>query len=304
MKCVIGIEGGGTKSVMRLSDMHGNTIADSHGDCLNIYIIGRESVFNNLKDLYNIIVSKVDFKPDIVRVCIGTAGLVGEDASKFYVSSLQNICNCNDVIALTDAHISLYGYLGDMPGISIISGTGSICIGKNSEGKIVTCGGWGHIFSDEGSAFDIAINALRYIYGYVDNRNGSALIYSEFLKATSSKDYNDLLTFVYDENTNKTVLASLAEVVNDCAEKGDKIALRILYDAAGKLYDMCYDAAKNLNFNDDYEFGVVASGSVLKKSMIVRNELIKRMQENFKQCKIVKNECDAVSGAVYLALMK
>ena len=38
--------------------------------------------------------------------------------------------------------------------------------------------------------------------------------------------------------------------------------------------------------------------------MIVRNELIKRMQENFKQCKIVKNECDAVSGAVYLALMK
>ena len=33
---------------------------------------------------------------------------------------------------------------------------------------------------DEGSAFDIAINALRYIYGYVDNRNGSALIYSEF----------------------------------------------------------------------------------------------------------------------------
>ncbi len=109
---------------------------------------------------------------------------------------------------------------------------------------------------------------------------------------------------MYDENTNKTVLASLAEVVNDCAEKGDKIALRILYDAAGKLYDMCYDAAKNLNFNDDYEFGVVASGSVLKKSMIVRNELIKRMQENFKQCKIVKNECDAVSGAVYLALMK
>ena len=117
MKCVIGIEGGGTKSVMRLSDMHGNTIADSHGDCLNIYIIGRESVFNNLKDLYNKIVSKVDFKPDIVRVCIGTAGLVGEDASKFYVSSLQNICNCNDVIALTDAYISLWVF-GDMPGIS------------------------------------------------------------------------------------------------------------------------------------------------------------------------------------------
>ena len=55
-----------------------------------IYILLAGKLFNNLKDLYNKIVSK-DFKPDIVRVCIGTAGLVGEDASKFYVSSLQNI---------------------------------------------------------------------------------------------------------------------------------------------------------------------------------------------------------------------
>ncbi len=304
MKCVIGIEGGGTKSVMRLSDMNGNTIVDSHGDCLNIYVIGKENVFSNLKELYSKTLSQLEFKPEIVRVCIGTAGLLGEDARSFYVSSLQNICNCSDVMAFTDAHIALYGYLKDKPGISIISGTGSICIGKNSEGKIATCGGWGHIFSDEGSAYDIAVSALRYVYGYVDNRNRSTLIYTEFLKAANSKDFNDLLKFVYDDSTNKTVLASLAEVVSYCAENGDEIALRVLNDAAIKLYDMCFDLAKNLGFNYESEFGLVASGSVLKNSMVVKNGLIKRMQEKFKRCRVVESECDAVSGAVYLALMK
>ena len=55
-----------------------------------------------------------------------------------------------------------------------------------------------------------------------------------------------MLTFVYDENTNKTVLI-LAEVVNTVLKRRQN-CITHTYDAAGKLYDMCYDAAKNLNF--------------------------------------------------------
>lgn len=304
MKCVIGIEGGGTKSILRLADMQGNVIAESHGDCLNIFIIGKDNVRSNLMNLHNRVLKKVDFEPEIVRVCIGTAGLLGEDACSFYVSSLREICRCNNVIAFTDAHIALYGYLGEMPGISIISGTGSICIGKNREGNIVTCGGWGHIFSDEGSAYDIVVSALRCIYGYVDNRNESTLMYPEFLKATNSRDFHDLLHFVYNGETNKTVLARLAEVVDNCAEKGDKLALKILDNAAANLYGMCHDVANSLCFDNFSEFGLVTSGSVLSKSGFVKEGLIKRMKEKFNHLIIVDNKGDAVSGAIYLALNK
>lgn len=302
MKCVIGIEGGGTKSLMRLSDLEGNTIAESVGGCLNIFIIGKENVINNLKELYNKTISKVEPEPVIVSVCIGTAGLVGEEVKQIYISALKEICKCNDVSAFTDAHIALYGYLGDMPGISIISGTGSICIGKDKDGKVVTCGGWGHIFSDEGSAYDITVSALKYIYGSIDKRNNSTLMCSEFLKTTKSNDIYELLSYVYDKDTNKTKLASLSEVVNYCAEKGDELAINVLDDAASKLFNMCVDVANNLSFSSTSEFSIVASGSVLNNSRFVKEGLVNRLYNRYKCCKVMKEEHDAVSGAIFLAL--
>ena len=302
MNCVIGIEGGGTKSLMRLSDMDGKTIAESTGGCLNIFVIGKESVLSTLKDMYSRIRSKLSFEPVISRACIGTAGLVGEEVKQIYVSALQEVCKCDIVYAFTDAHIALYGHLGDLPGISIISGTGSICTGKDRNDRVVKCGGWGHLFSDEGSAYDIAASALRYIYGAVDKRNVSTLMCSEFLKATGSKDIYELLNYVYDKETNKTKFAALSETVSHCAEKGDICALKVLDDAAVKLFNMCADTANNLDFDSTSEFCVVASGSVLNKSVFVKEGLVKRLYEKYKGCRVIKEENDAVSGAIFLAL--
>ena len=50
-----------------------------------------------------------------------------------------------------------------------ISGTGSICYGRNEAGEVFRTGGWNHVLSDEGSAYDIVFRHLnRMQIGWMD----------------------------------------------------------------------------------------------------------------------------------------
>src|SRR6202007_525984 len=46
-------------------------------------------------------------------------------------------------------------------GVALVGGTGSVCLGRTREGRTVRVGGWGPILGDEGSGYQIAVNALR-----------------------------------------------------------------------------------------------------------------------------------------------
>ena len=93
---------------------------------------------------------------------------MGEE-SKFYAFlEYMQLQRCNSSL------MHIYGYLGDMR-VYLYSGTGSIALEKH-ETKLYAVAG--DIYSPMKAQFDVA-NALRYIYGYVDNRNGR-IIYSSF----------------------------------------------------------------------------------------------------------------------------
>ena len=59
-----------------------------------------------------------------------------------------------------EATIALFGALGGADGVVVIAGTGSIAYGLNGS-KSSRIGGWGYLLGDEGSAFWIALCALR-----------------------------------------------------------------------------------------------------------------------------------------------
>lgn len=47
--------------------------------------------------------------------------------------------------------------------VTLLSGTGSCCLGRRREGDPVKVGGRGHVIGDRGSASDIALHALRSV---------------------------------------------------------------------------------------------------------------------------------------------
>jgi glucosamine kinase len=65
------------------------------------------------------------------------------------------------VRVLSDAEAAFRGALGDGPGLLILSGTGSIVIGRAASGRWARAGGLGPLLGDEGSAFWLGREWLR-----------------------------------------------------------------------------------------------------------------------------------------------
>ncbi len=64
-------------------------------------------------------------------------------------------CRPGDICCGNDMVCGWAGSLACADGINVVAGTGSICYGEY-QGRSARCGGWGELFSDEGSAYWIA----------------------------------------------------------------------------------------------------------------------------------------------------
>ena len=65
------------------------------------------------------------------------------------------------VSVIADVEAAYLGALGERSGILLLSGTGSMALGRDERGRWTRAGGWGPLLGDEGSAFWIGREWLR-----------------------------------------------------------------------------------------------------------------------------------------------
>ena len=135
----------------------------------------------------------------------------------------------------TDAVTALAGATASGQGIIVIAGTGSIAFGRNAEGRSARAGGWGYIFGDEGSAFDIARQALRASLRMEEGWGPPTRLRELLLEATESHSANETLHRFYAPDWPRSRVAALAPVVDAAAAEGDSVARKILANAAQEL---------------------------------------------------------------------
>lgn len=139
MKCVIGIDGGGTKTLLRITDLEGRVLTEQTGGLSNICASDRKTVEDNLRDLLNRSLKELPSNREIAAVCIGSAGVVAKENVLFFKEFLKEMTECGNVIVYTDAYVALFANLESKPGVSVTAGTGSICCGKNRQGVFIPC---------------------------------------------------------------------------------------------------------------------------------------------------------------------
>ena len=124
--------------------------------------------------------------------------------SKYLDLSRANICN--------DSKINLVTGSANKNRIIINCGIGSICLGRNSECKEVTVGGWDYILGDQDSVYDIRIKALRGIMKAYTGREGGILLSKTIIDYLNIKNIQNLLDWTYNSNLSKDKIAALAKV--------------------------------------------------------------------------------------------
>jgi N-acetylglucosamine kinase-like BadF-type ATPase len=234
--------------------------------------MARQQVEETLRGLITEGVSKIGGTvEDCIAVCLGTAGVDRQEEKNIMESIIKSTGYRGKTIITNDAVTALYGGVGSGEGIIIISGTGSICYGRNSKGEVFRTGGWGHIIGDEGSGYDIGVKALRHIMRSFDGREGETLMASMILGHLNIKSPEGLVPYIYRSGAGKKEIAGLAKIVDEAYLSGDSAALNILKEAAFELYLCCKTVVERLDLN--YKPVTIAvNGSVLTKNKYIFNE--------------------------------
>lgn len=196
-------------------------------------------------------------------------------------------------LVLNDAELAFYSVLGDQNGILAIAGTGSIFLGKNNS-SVQVIGGWGHLLGDEGSAYNIGIQALKVIVKEIDQ--GS--VQTEFAKSLANEydifEPSRLKEFVY--SSSKADIAHISLLVYRLAKTGNKHALHLLENAGCELAKQAFQLVKKLEFKSSIKIGL--KGSLLEKNEIVREYFKMKLKEYSADISFLLNNDPVVIGAL------
>ena len=304
-KYVIGVDGGGTKTVAVLANLNGKVLARAEVGPSNINKIGFKHAIDNIVKVLTQVSQEYE-KDKIVFIYLGLAAGLERDKRKkkeikkqlLLIPSLSWVLPKNISIE-GDQLIAFRSGTEEKQGIIIIAGTGSIVMGWDKKGKEVIVGGWDYLLGDDGSGFWIGKKALQAVCLSIDGFNSKSLLHSMILKKLKIKTEKDLMQEIYKPEMIKNI-ASLAPLVETAAKTGDKTAKDILFQASNELIIRANLAIKKLNLENKF-FPLVLAGGVFK-SKIILTKVKKDIKIIAPKANFIRPKQEPVIGAMKLAL--
>ncbi|MBV7536720.1 N-acetylglucosamine kinase [Duganella sp. sic0402] len=233
----LGVDGGGTKTAFALIDSDGTVLA-RHQESSAYYLeVGMAGVAAMLTRGCDALFSIAGVTAADIRFAFFGLPAYGEDrVVQPQLDALPRAVLGHDRYACdNDMVCSWAGSLACADGISVIAGTGSMAYGEFS-GRRARAGGWGELFSDEGSAHWIARAGLALFSRMSDGRAPRGPFHPLVRERLALQEDLDLCQVVYGElNGDRSRIAALSRLVSEAASQGDRQAEAIIDAAAAEL---------------------------------------------------------------------
>ncbi|MFJ6208280.1 N-acetylglucosamine kinase [Lysinibacillus sp. NPDC092081] len=235
---VLAIDGGGTKTSAVICDELGNIYAKVVTARSNPTAMGVQYFKSTIHDiLQNLQQQNPQVFAAIDSCFAGMAGVKELQAEEVVETIVrQYVHKTAHIFVDNDALIALYAGTLGQEGIVQIAGTGAITMGYDREQHFHRVGGWGYLFDDEGSGYDLGVQVLKAIFQSYDGRGDPTALTDVVLRYFSMENVPQLVECIYGEEHPRTVIAPLSKYVFNVAEKGDRVAIQIIEDACKKYY--------------------------------------------------------------------
>jgi glucosamine kinase len=234
-------------------------------------------------------------------VCVGLAGADRPEVSRPLTAWLRRHLAARFHVVTTDAAIALEAAVGgddrsQAPTIVVIAGTGSIACARDADGQIQRAGGWGAVFGDEGSGYDIARNAVRAALLAFDGRGPGTTLSKAVPHALGLNSIIELPGL----NAQSPEIAALAPVVLRIARSGDTVARRLVEEAGCDLADLALALVRRLGLTNE-SVRVVCAGGLFQSSLALRRSFGRHLHEKVPAARISLLRREPVEGALALA---
>lgn len=295
---VIGMDGGGTATSVLIADT-GHCILDQFiKGSINYNGSSKMQIDANLEDIFKTAEEKGYRKEDCRAVCIGAAGVSNPVVKENIMAVIKKMGILCPVSLVGDHEAAFYGALNTSFGIILISGTGSICYGRDKNGISYRTGGFGHLIDDAGSGYAIGRDILKAVVMAWDKRREATLLTELVFSCLKISDINQLVSYVYSQERSKKDIARLSVLIEEACKRQDRCALEIIEQSVKDLADMAAPVAGHM----EGKIPLAVSGSVFLNNQSVYDGFIEKMYLLNPDITVFKAKKSAACGAVTLAL--
>lgn len=236
---IIGIEGGGTRTRAAAYTRDGTCVAEAEGPGSNPCAYGLERSVAVIADVVERLREKTGLP--VREVCASIAGTGPHSMRDALGEAIAGAIQA-PLLLTGDLQPMLAANAGDQPAVLVVAGTGSCVYARQPDGLMRGWGGRGAVFSDEGSAYALAVGGLKAASAHHDDTGPKTVLYERLPEAAGLPSFSEVPAWA--EGNPKDTIASLAPIVIEAAEGGDMAAKAIVASEAAKLITLVAEAAR------------------------------------------------------------
>lgn len=297
-ECVIGIDGGGSHTTAWVADGHHRILAKATAGPSNPLKVGLALAQHNLLAVSDRARREAGLRSgeDFAALCAGIAGIGRPAMHRQMLRRLKRSIPSRCYLLTHDAAIALEAAFGEAEGVVVIAGTGSIAFGRGAGGRILRCGGWGSVFGDLGSGYDIARKSVSAALAAADGYAPRTRLDKDICRALKIRRIADVVTL----NLAPNQVAALLPLVLRAARAGDRVARRLCSDAGRDLAQIAAFLLARSGASSARR-RVACSGGVFQASPEIRRSFTRAVHSVFPEAKIGLLRHPPVEGALRLA---
>ena len=303
MKTFLGVDGGGTKTDFLLIDETGTVLATHRGASAYYLELGIDALQAMMAAGIQATLRQAGITASQLEFAFLGLPAYGEDRA--LLPRLDGIVS--DILAAdryrcgNDVVCGWAGALAACDGVNIVAGTGSIAYGEFATRR-ARAGGWGELFSDEGSAYWIAREALTLFSRMSDGRAPKGALYGLIREHFKLDADLDVCAAVYGPPPlTRSGLAALAPLVARAARQGDTAAQRLFERAARELADVVHAVRDQLAVPPGVLLPVSYSGGMFRLEGLLRPLLEAALAAGERRYAFVMPRLAPVAGAALYA---
>jgi N-acetylglucosamine kinase-like BadF-type ATPase len=291
-----GVDGGGTRTRVALTDERGRELVRSEGPSSLVDPSHPAASGGVVAGVIRDAAAEAGVPLPLRAVFAAVAGTGREAVRSAVELALEDEGVAERVRVDADVVAAFRDAFHDGPGLLVVSGTGSMGMGRNEKGREARVGGWGSVLGGEGSGFGIGREALRRIARSADRRGPATDLGRAVTEHLGLQGVDDLIRWAHEAE--KADMASLVPVVVAQSRGGDAVAGEILVQAVEELEQHVLALLHTLGPWQDHPRialtgGLLAPSGPLRRGMetVLARHALGR----------VDREPDAVRGAAELA---
>ncbi|RWX81035.1 ATPase [Neorhizobium lilium] len=267
MSYVLGLDGGGTKTLTALADRSGEVVEIVRGPSLD------PTAAHDWPALLSRQLGQAS--NGFGAPAAAVLGLSFHDEIERFTTMQEEVAVSllphSKVAVENDVRIAFDGAFATGGGILLLAGTGSMAWASlnGPNDRHYRIGGWGDAFGDEGSAYWIGRESLAIASQALDGRLPEADVFAHELLRVLSISADGLIDWVYSIGNRRTAIAGISSLTAAMAESGSSPARDIINRACDHLARHVAAAERLLSYPEgqhpawSYAGGVFSSSSIL-----------------------------------------